>query len=173
MPETRNVILVGPMGAGKSTIGRHLAGILNYDFVDSDQEIESRTGADIPWIFDVEGEAGFRKREVAVIDELCRREGIVLATGGGAITQDANRQVMGARGVVVYLRTTIEQQLTRTARDRNRPLLQTDEPRLVLERLMAERAPLYESVADITIETASGSVRDVAQHIAQAARERL
>lgn len=171
MADKRNLILVGPMGAGKSTIGRHLAGILNYDFYDSDQEIEARTGADIPWIFDVEGEAGFRKRESNVLDELTKLESIVLATGGGAIISPDNRKVLSARGVVVYLRTTLEQQVARTSRDRNRPLLQTDEPKAVLEALMAERGPLYEEVADIVVDTAKGSVRDVAQKIATMARE--
>ena len=132
MPERRNVILVGPMGAGKSTIGRQLASILNFDFYDSDHEIEARTGADIPWIFDVEGEAGFRKREASMIDELTQLDGVVIATGGGAVTQEENRKNLSIRGIVIYLRTTVEQQLERTARDRNRPLLQTEEPRKVL-----------------------------------------
>lgn len=166
MLEKRNVILVGPMGAGKSTIGRQLASILNYDFYDSDHEIEARTGADIPWIFDVEGEAGFRKREALMIDELTQLDGVVLATGGGAVTQEQNRKNLAARGVVVYLKTNVEQQLERTARDRNRPLLQTDEPRKVLTELMATREPMYEEVADIVVDTGDGGVRDVAQHIA-------
>ena len=160
------MILVGPMGAGKSTIGRQLAGILNYDFYDSDHEIEARTGADIPWIFDVEGEEGFRKREAAMIDELTQLDGIVLATGGGAVIREENRHNLNARGVVVYLKTSVEQQLERTARDRNRPLLQTDEPRKVLTELMRVRDPLYEEVADIVVNTGDGGVREVAQRIA-------
>ena len=169
----RNVILVGPMGAGKSTIGRQLAGILNYDFYDSDHEIEARTGADIPWIFDVEGEEGFRKREAAMIDELTQLDGIVLATGGGAVTRDENRSNLSSRGVVVYLKTSVEQQLERTARDRNRPLLQTEEPRKVLTELMRVRDPLYEEVADIVVNTGEGGVREVAQKIAGLVTEHL
>ena len=169
----RNVILVGPMGAGKSTIGRQLAGILNYDFYDSDHEIEARTGADIPWIFDVEGEEGFRKREAAMIDELTQLDGIVLATGGGAVTRDENRSNLTSRGVVVYLKTSVEQQLERTARDRNRPLLQTEEPRKVLTELMQVRDPLYEEVADIVVNTGEGGVREVAQKIASLVTEHL
>jgi shikimate kinase len=169
----RNVILVGPMGAGKSTIGRQLAGILNYDFYDSDHEIEARTGADIPWIFDVEGEEGFRKREAAMIDELTQLDGIVLATGGGAVTREENRSNLATRGVVVYLKTSVEQQLERTARDRNRPLLQTDEPRKVLTDLMQVRDPLYEEVADVMVNTGEGGVREVAQKIASLVTEHL
>ena len=173
MLEKRNVILVGPMGAGKSTIGRQLATILNYDFYDSDHKIEARTGADIPWIFDVEGEAGFRKRESSMIDELTQLDGVVIATGGGAITHEINRKNLATRGVVVYLRTSVEQQLERTARDRNRPLLQTDEPRKVLTELMKVRGPLYEEVADIVVDTGDGGIRDVAQHIVNMLKEKF
>jgi shikimate kinase len=163
---TQNVILVGPMGAGKSTIGRQLAHLLGFEFVDSDHEIEARTGADIPWIFDVEGEEGFRRREESMIDELTNRQGIVLATGGGAVTRAASRKAMASRGVVVYLQAAIEQQLARTARDRNRPLLQTDEPRKVLTELMKVRDPLYREIADLVIDTDRGSIKEVAQSIA-------
>ncbi|PIE41378.1 MAG: shikimate kinase AroK [Gammaproteobacteria bacterium] len=173
MLEKRNVILVGPMGAGKSTIGRQLAAILNYQFYDSDHEIEARTGADIPWIFDVEGEAGFRKREASMIDELTQLDGVVLATGGGAVTQEQNRKNLAARGVVVYLKASVEQQLERTARDRNRPLLQTDEPRKVLTELMAVRGPIYDELADVVVDTGGGGVRDVAQHIADLVLEKF
>lgn len=161
-----SVILVGPMGAGKSTIGRQLAQILHYEFVDSDHEIEARTGADIPWIFDVEGEEGFRRREEAVIDELTQRSGIVLATGGGAVTREANRRAISARGIVVYLKTSVEQQLARTAKDRKRPLLQKAEPRKVLTELMKVREPLYLEVADHVVDTDVANIRDVAQQIA-------
>ncbi len=149
----RNVFLIGPMGAGKSTIGRLLAKELRYPFKDSDREIEARTGADIPWIFDVEGEEGFREREQAMIAELVKEEGIVLATGGGVVMREANRQALSSGGLVVYLRTSVEQQLQRTAKDRQRPLLQTPDPEKVLRDLMARRDPLYREIADLVIDT--------------------
>ncbi len=149
----KNTILVGPMGAGKSTIGRLLAKELRLPFKDSDKEIEQRTGASIPLIFDVEGEAGFREREHTVIADLCRFDGVVLATGGGAVLREDNRQALRAGGRIVYLCTSVEQQLERTSRDRNRPLLQAADPRQVLAGLMAIRDPLYRSIADIIIET--------------------
>lgn len=149
----RNVFLVGPMGAGKSTIGRLLAKELKYPFKDSDREIEARTGADIPWIFDVEGEEGFREREEAMIAELVLEQGIVLATGGGVVMREANRHALAANGLVVYLRTSVDQQLQRTAKDRQRPLLQTADPEKVLRELMAKRDPLYREIADLIIDT--------------------
>ncbi|OUS28332.1 shikimate kinase I [Gammaproteobacteria bacterium 45_16_T64] len=165
MTQQRNLILIGPMGAGKSTIGRQVSSLLHYEFVDSDHEIEDRSGADIPWIFDVEGEEGFRKRESAMIDELTLRTHIVLATGGGAVMREDNRRIIEARGIVVYLKATVEQQLARTARDQNRPLLQTDNPREVLTELMALRDPLYNDIADYVVETDQGGVKDVASRI--------
>ncbi|HVL01968.1 MAG TPA: shikimate kinase AroK [Dongiaceae bacterium] len=167
MTKRSNVILVGPMGAGKSTIGRQLAQLLNYEFVDSDHEIEARTGADIPWIFDVEGEDGFRKREEAVIEELTQRQGIVLATGGGVVIREANRRAISSRGIVVYLKTSIEQQLARTAKDRKRPLLQHAEPRKVLTELMKIRDPLYLEVADHVVDTDASNIKDVATQIVE------
>ncbi len=167
MSKHGNVILVGPMGAGKSTIGRQVAQQLHYHFVDSDQEIEARTGADIPWIFDVEGEEGFRRREEAVIDELTQKDGIVLATGGGAVMREANRRVIAARGIVIYLKTSIEQQLHRTEKDRKRPLLQNGEPRKVLSDLIQIREPLYLEVADHVVDTDAANVRGVANRICQ------
>ncbi|RRV68154.1 shikimate kinase AroK [Stutzerimonas stutzeri] len=149
----KNTILIGPMGAGKSTIGRLLAKELRLPFRDSDKEIEQRTGASIPLIFDVEGEGGFREREHAVIADLCRLDGVVLATGGGAVMREDNRKALRAGGRVVYLCTSVDQQLERTARDRNRPLLQAADPRGVLANLMAVRDPLYRSIADVIIET--------------------
>lgn len=149
----QNLILVGPMGAGKSTIGRLLAKELRVPFKDSDKEIELRTGASIPLIFDVEGEGGFREREHAVIADLCTLDGVVLATGGGAVLREDNRSALRAGGQVVYLCTSVQQQLERTSRDRNRPLLQAVDPRQVLESLMAVRDPLYRQVADIVVET--------------------
>lgn len=166
MAEKRNIFLVGPMGAGKSTIGRHLAQLLNMEFFDSDQEIEQRTGADVGWVFDVEGEAGFRDREEKVINELTENKGIVLATGGGSVQSRETRNRLLGRGVVVYLETTIEKQLIRTQRDKKRPLLQVDSPpREVLEALAKERNPLYEEIADVTICTDDKSAKLVANQI--------
>ncbi|GEM78203.1 shikimate kinase AroK [Vibrio superstes] len=172
MAEKRNIFLVGPMGAGKSTIGRHLAQQLHMEFVDSDTEIEDRTGADIAWVFDVEGEEGFRKREEGVINDLTQEQGIVLATGGGSVMSKENRNRLSARGVVVYLETTIEKQLARTNRDKKRPLLQTDEPREVLEALAAQRNPQYEEVADYTVKTDDQSAKVVANQIVKMLEER-
>ncbi len=165
MAEKRNVFLVGPMGAGKSTIGRHLADELHLEFFDSDQEIERRTGADIAWIFDLEGEDGFRAREETIIEDLTDKQGIVLATGGGSVVSKAVRNRLSARGIVVYLQTTIDKQVARTQRDKRRPLLQTDDPEAVLRALAAERNPLYEEVADYIIETDDQSARAVANQI--------
>ena len=159
------MFLVGPMGAGKSAVGRQLSRLLHLDFHDSDDEIEARTGVDIPFIFEKEGEAGFRKREAAVIDDLTTREGIVLATGGGAVLDSDSRNFLGARGFVVYLYTTVDQQLTRTRKGRHRPLLQNDDPRRVLEDLMAIRDPLYREVADLVVETDGRKVKAVATEI--------
>jgi|TARA_R110001599_G_scaffold5120_1_gene25715 shikimate kinase len=141
------------MGAGKSTIGRLLAKELRYPFKDSDREIEAKTGADIPWIFDVEGEEGFRQREEAMIAELVLESGIVMATGGGVVMREANRQALAANGLVVYLRTSVDQQLQRTSKDRQRPLLLNADPERVLRDLMAKRDPLYREIADIIIDT--------------------
>lgn len=166
MAEKRNIFLVGPMGAGKSTIGRHLAEQLHLEFYDSDQEIEKRTGADIAWVFDVEGEEGFRVREEKVIDDLTEKQGIVLATGGGSVTSKEVRNRLSARGIVVYLETPIEKQVARTQRDKRRPLLQTGEDsRAVLERLAIERNALYEEVSDFTVKTDEQSAKVVASQI--------
>ncbi|HKM37213.1 MAG TPA: shikimate kinase AroK [Thiopseudomonas sp.] len=162
---TSTYILIGPMGAGKSTIGRLLAKELSLPFKDSDKEIEERTGASIPLIFDVEGEAGFRDREQAVITELCEQPGLVLATGGGAVLRPENRQAMRNGAIVIYLHASVEHQLARTARDRNRPLLQTENPRQVLTDLLALRDPLYREVATLIIETDTRPPRMVVQEI--------
>ncbi|WP_395947317.1 shikimate kinase AroK [Caedibacter taeniospiralis] len=162
---TQNVFLIGPVGAGKSTIGRQLASELKLEFVDSDREIEQRCGVDIDWIFDLEGEEGFRKREQEVLNDLANRQGIVLATGGGAILLPENRTLLSSRGKVVYLQASIEQQLERTAKDKKRPLLQVDDKEAQLKKLMAEREPLYQEIADITIETSETTVRNVVQRI--------
>src|SRR5690606_35730942 len=153
------------MGAGKSTIGRLLAKELRLDFKDSDREIEVRTGADIPWIFDVEGEQGFRDREQAVIADLAQDEGEVLATGGGAVMRPENRAALRAGGRVVYLHASIEQQIGRTAKDRNLPLLRGPDPRKVLTDLMAIRDPLYREIADLVIETDERPPRIVVHEI--------
>ncbi|ALM92101.1 MULTISPECIES: shikimate kinase AroK [Alteromonas] len=165
MAEKRNIFLVGPMGAGKSTIGRHLADELHLDFYDSDQEIERRSGADIAWIFDLEGEDGFRAREENIINDLTDKQGIVLATGGGSIVTKAVRNRLSARGIVVYLQTTIDKQVARTQRDKRRPLLQNDDPEQVLRDLADLRNPLYEEVADYVVDTDDQSARAVANQI--------
>ena len=171
MDASASIFLVGPMGAGKTTIGRQLARALGKDFVDSDHEIEARTGADIPWIFDLEGEAGFRRREREVIDELTRRPGIVLASGGGAVLAAENRRHLAERGIVVYLRTSVDQQLRRTARDHKRPLLQTEDPRARLEALLAQRDPLYREIANIVVDTDNRTVRSTVNLILKRLRD--
>ncbi|OZB06892.1 MAG: shikimate kinase I [Idiomarina sp. 34-48-12] len=166
MAEKRNIFLVGPMGAGKSTIGRQLARQLHLEFFDSDTEIERRTGADISWVFELEGEEGFRLREEKVIEELTENTGIVLATGGGSILSKESRNRLSARGVVVYLQTTIEKQLARTQRDKRRPLIsEADNPREVLENLAELRNPLYEEIADIVVRTDEQSTKVVIDQI--------
>ncbi len=160
-----NVFLVGPMGAGKTTIGRHLAKLLNKQFQDSDRVIEERTGAGIPLIFELEGEAGFRRREKAVIDELTAEQDLVLATGGGVVLDRDNRSCLIKRGFVIYLNAPLEQLLERTRRDRHRPLLQTDDPRKRLEAIMAERDPIYRQVADLIVLTDHRTVRTVVKEI--------
>lgn len=161
-----SIILVGPMGAGKSAVGRKLAARLHMPFHDSDDEIEHRTGVDIPYIFDKEGESGFRKREERVIAELTSLNGIVLATGGGAVQGAANRRCIAARGTVVYLYATVDQQLQRTRHGRERPKLLEGEPREVLDQLMKIRDPLYRELADIIVETDGRNVSSVVQEIA-------
>jgi shikimate kinase len=141
------------MGAGKSTIGRLLAKELRLPFRDSDKEIETRCGANIPWIFDQEGEVGFREREQAMLAELCACDGLVLATGGGAVMRDANRHILRTGGRVVYLHASVEQQVGRTARDRNRPLLRTANPEATLRSLLQVRDPLYREIADVVVHT--------------------
>ena len=163
-----SVFLVGPMGSGKTAVGRQLAERLGLPFADSDAEIEARTGVDVAYIFEREGEAGFRTRERDMIDELTRREGIVLATGGGAILLPENRERLSTRGTVVFLDATIEQQLQHTRRGRNRPLLATADPRARLEELMSVREPLYRSIAAITIKTDGRRLSSVADEIATA-----
>ncbi len=160
-----NVFLIGPMGSGKTAVGKHLARLMRAPFRDSDAEIESRTGVDISYIFSREGEAGFRQREREVIDEVTRETPIVLATGGGAILLEANRTVLHDRGFVVYLRTSIEQQVERVRQGRTRPLLHDVDPLTKLTELMAIREPIYESLADFSIATDGRKVHMVADSI--------
>lgn len=165
MKTPNNLYLVGPMGAGKSTVGRHLARSLEKEFVDCDREIEARTGVNIPLIFELEGEEGFRKREKKVLLEQTERDGVVLATGGGAILDTANRQRLRSRGFVVYLHAPLDVLVQRTARDRNRPLLQTDDPHGRLTALMEERDPLYREVADMIVLTNHRTARHAVRQI--------
>lgn len=163
----QNLFLVGLMGAGKTTVGRLLARRLGKRFVDSDHEIEARTGASIPWIFEIEGETSFRRREAEMIRELTAQDGIVLATGGGAILNPENRAFLKQRGTVIYLRASIDSILQRTACDKNRPLLQTANPRQRLEELLQQREPLYCEIADLTIDTGRPNVQTMVQYILQ------
>ena len=162
---SENIFLVGPMGVGKTTIGSQLARRLKYDFVDSDTEIEKRTGASISLIFDIEGEEGFRKREAQMIDELTQQRHIVLSTGGGSILDEASRQNLRSKGFVVYLKASVDILYERLKKSRNRPLMETDDKQKVIEDLLAVREPLYLAVADITIVTDGRSAQDVAREI--------
>lgn len=146
------LILVGPMGAGKTTIGKLLAHHYNFEFFDSDQMIVQRTGASISWIFEKEGESGFRKRESCILEQLTTKSQVVLATGGGAVVLPQNHEYL-KRGIVIYLRASVDVQYERTCRDRNRPLLQTDNPKQRLTELFAIRDPIYQGLADITVTT--------------------
>lgn len=165
MSRPTRIFLIGPMGAGKSTIGRQLADALGLEFADTDVEIQRRTGVDIPTIFEYEGEDGFRARERQVVDDLTQVDGQVLATGGGVVMHPDNRRHLSARGLVVYLYCTPAQQYERTHRDRNRPLLQTEDPRARLEALMAVRDPLYRETADLVISTERRSANAVTKDI--------
>lgn len=159
MLATRNVFLVGPMGVGKTTIGRLLARELQLTFVDSDQEIEKRAGAEIAWIFDMEGENGFRERETRVLEDVCRQKGLLVATGGGAVLREENRRILKQFGVVVFLDTTVDVQLKRTEKDTKRPLLQNDDRRTLLKKMREERDPIYRDVADVHVNVGDASSR--------------
>ena len=165
MKHPKNIFLVGPMGAGKSAVGRQLARSLHLDFMDSDDEVESRTGVDIAFIFEKEGEEGFRRREAAAIDDLTRRDGVVLATGGGAVTDAESRSRLGGRGYVVYLYTSVDQQHARTRKGRERPLLESGDRRKILEDLLAVRDPLYREIADLVVDTDGRKVKSVTDEI--------
>jgi len=159
------------MGTGKSTVGRFLAEKLHYRFVDSDHEIEAKTGATIPMIFDIEGEDGFRAREESVINELSQQTEVVLATGGGAVLREESRKHLRSRGFVVYLKSSAEALIQRTRHDRNRPLLQAENPEEVLRKLIEERGHLYEEVADLVVVTEQVSVHRVVKQIVDALEE--
>ena len=153
LPHNLPIFLVGMMGAGKTTVGRGLARALGREFIDLDHELEARCGVRVPVIFEIEGEDGFRRREATVLDECSSRRSIVLATGGGAILAADNRRMLRERGIVLYLRASLDELFRRTSRDRNRPLLANADPRGTLRDLMTKRAPLYEETADLVIDT--------------------
>ncbi len=161
----QNVFLIGPMGVGKTTIGKLLAKELGLQFIDTDQEVERRAGADISWIFDVEGEAGFRIRETSVLDDLTQEPKVLLATGGGSILKPENRRYLCSRGVVVFLDTTVEMQLKRTEKDKKRPLLQQGNPKEILTRLKAERDPIFQELADIRVNLGESNSRKIVNAI--------
>ena len=167
MPAPQNIFLIGPMGAGKTTIGRQLAQNLACEFIDSDRDLEQRTGVDLPTIFEFEGVQGFREREATVIDELTQKPGIVLATGGGSVIRKENRRHLSARGFVVYLDTPVALQLQRTAHDKNRPLIQTEDPEARLKALFEQRDPLYREIADLVVDTKHSSIRQIIQQVRQ------
>ncbi len=160
-----NIFIVGPMGSGKSTVGKILSDELFLNFFDTDEEIESRTGASIDWIFDLEGEEGFRKREGLVLEEMAEKNSIVLSTGGGIILSSSNRELLSSRGTVFYLSTPIAIQVERTSKDKNRPLLKNGDPEEILSKLHEVRKTLYEEVSDHIIETENKSSQEVAAEI--------
>lgn len=172
MLENNNLFLVGPMGSGKTTIGRQLARRLKKSFLDSDHEIEGHTGASISLIFDIEGESGFRAREVSMIDELTQKENIILSTGGGAVLAAENRAHLQERGTVIYLHASLKRLFYRTSRDKNRPLLQTDNPREKLRKIVKERDPLYRETADLIVETENRTVHQVVNYIIRQVKKR-
>ncbi|MCW8126686.1 shikimate kinase AroK [Microbulbifer halophilus] len=163
----RSIFLVGPMGAGKSTIGKLLAAELKLPFADSDKVLEDRTGADIPWIFDVEGEAGFRRRESEVLRDLCTGPTRVVATGGGIVLSPENRRQLRKNGLVIYLQASVDQLLERTSKNANRPLLQVADPRSRIIELVEERDPLYREVSDIVVDTDYCTPRQAALMVAE------
>ncbi len=166
-----NIFLIGPMGSGKTAVGRHLARMFKLPFYDSDVDIEKRTGVDIPFIFEKEGEPGFRQRESETLDRLTQMSGIVLATGGGVVISPDNRRWLAERGTVVYLKTSIQQQLNRTRHGRHRPLLNDTDPEARLRLLMGQRAALYEEIADVTVNTDERKAQQVAQEIHASIRQ--
>ncbi|MBB6519798.1 shikimate kinase AroK [Pseudoteredinibacter isoporae] len=163
----KSIVLVGPMGVGKSTIGRLLATSLRRDFYDTDKLIEDRAGADISWIFDIEGEEGFRQRESNTLSELCQQDDLVIATGGGIIVREDNRKLLNKYGRVVYLTASISQLVRRTDKDKKRPLLQVDDPKQKIIELLESRDPLYREVADLIVETDGKTPKQVAESLAE------
>ena len=166
-----NIILIGPMGSGKTSTGRMLAKEMGYVFADTDEEVTKRTGVSIAYIFDVEGEEGFRKRECLALKECLNENNMVLSTGGGIVLSKENRDLLQDRGTVVYLQTSIRSQVKRTTSTNNRPLLQNKDPEETLEKLMLTRAPLYEEIADITIMTDNKSLQEMSKEIQRAINE--
>lgn len=160
-----NIFLVGPMGAGKTTIGKLLAAELCYDFVDSDREIEAKTGANIAWIFDVEGEEGFRRREKSIIESLSQQNNQVIATGGGVVLNQDTRKLLKNSPYTVYIHAPIKTLLERTALDKNRPLLQVKDPEQVFEKILKEREPLYKEVSSLSLSSAEFSTRQLVNKI--------
>ena len=160
-----NIFIVGPMGSGKSTVGKIISDELFLNFFDTDEEIENRTGASIDWIFDLEGEEGFRKRESGVLEEMVQKNSVVLSTGGGIILSENNRELLSSRGTVFYLATPISVQIERTAKDKDRPLLKNGDPGQILQELHEKRKNLYKSVSDHIIETEDKSSQEVASEI--------
>ncbi len=163
-----NVFLIGPMGSGKTTLGRRVARILGLDFIDCDQELERQTGATVNLIFDIEGEAGFRDRETRMLRDLASRQRMLVATGGGAVTSEVNRDILRSNGLVVWLKTSVTQQLARLGRDKSRPLLQTPDREQRLQELAHARNPLYAELADLVFETRDRNISQVARELAQA-----
>lgn len=166
-----NIYLIGPMGSGKTTIGQRVATLLGLRFLDCDHELEAQTGASVSLIFDVEGEEGFRTRETRMLEELTAQSGVLIATGGGVVLREENRKMLHKTGLVVYMRTSIRQQLKRLGRDRSRPLLQTPDRKAKLTRLAEERNPLYEEIADIEFPAQNRGLDAVATDLARKIRE--
>jgi shikimate kinase len=170
LPHDSPIFLVGMMGAGKTTIGKALARVLHREFIDLDHELEARCGVRIPVIFEIEGEQGFRKRECQVLDDCTVQPNLVMATGGGAVLAEENRRALQSRGIVIYLRASVDELYRRTSRDRNRPLLATPDPKATLRGLLEMREPLYESVADVVVDTGATSVSQLVAQIVEGLR---
>jgi shikimate kinase len=165
MSNKQKIVFIGPMGAGKTTIGKQVATQLGCDFYDSDRVLEERTGVSIPLIFELEGEDGFRRRETEVIEELCKNKNIVLATGGGAILRKENRKILQKKSLVIFLNASLEQLFERTCKDKNRPLLQANDPKQKLKDLLEQRLSIYEEMADIICKTDNQSIHHTVSDI--------